>query len=293
MILKTVIVTSFICKIVQANPRGHAQSGGVYMKEERALAPGVFYDQDRAIPSGVQRPVGRPGGYGSGSKSALRIGDWTAQWSQADRAWYYYNHNSKVSTWLKPTDLRHVIFANPQENEIIDRNDVFDGETSEKDETVGGWLDNLSSLVLDFVPNPWGAEKTKNTLDRGDTNVLGLELASGGTFTEALTETLKESAMYKNVVKESLTFGFKLGGWALLNFVLYQGAIFNSAALQRFFVTGRSFQSSEAKQQMENMSMLMKDKSINNEQMFNSSITSVLENLKDNSADEVRFSKRR
>ena len=88
--------------------------------------------------------------------------------------------------------------------------------------------------------------------------MLGLELASGGTFTEALTETLKESAMYKNVVKESLTFGFKLGGWALLNFVLYQGAIFNSAALQRFFVTGRSFQSSEAKQQMENISMLMK-----------------------------------
>ena len=89
--------------------------------------------------------------------------------------------------------------------------------------------------------------------DRGDTSVFGLELDSGGTLTEALTATLKESAMYKNVVKESLTFAIKLGGWTLLNFVLYQGAIFNSNALQRFFGDsfGRSIQNSNALKHME------------------------------------------
>ena len=51
------------------------------------LAPGVFYEEERAIPAGVERPIGRPGGHGSGTNTALRIGDWTAQWSQPDAAW--------------------------------------------------------------------------------------------------------------------------------------------------------------------------------------------------------------
>lgn len=284
MLLKTFIVLVVICQLVKANPKGHAQ----YMTGEMALAPGVFYAQERAIPAGVQRPVGRPGSYGSGSKSALRIGDWTAQWSQADRAWYYYNHNTKVSTWLKPPDLRHVIFANPKENEITNRNDVVVVETPEKDVTVGGWLDNLSNMVIDLVPNPWGGEKTKNTVDRGDSNVFGLELDSGGTFSEAFTETLKESAMYKNVVKETLTFGLKLGGWTLLNFLLYQGAIFQSSALQRFFGpdSGRSFQSGK-----EGKNIVMKDKSISSEKFLN--ITSVLDDLNDSSEAKYKISKRR
>ena len=42
----------------------------------------------------------------------------------------------------------------------MDRNDVVGVETETEDNTkntntVSGWLDNLSSKVLEFIPNPW------------------------------------------------------------------------------------------------------------------------------------------
>ena len=83
--------------------------------------------------------------------------------------------------------------------------------------------------------------------DRTDLSVFGLELQSGGSLKQAFTDTLKESAMYKNVVKESITFMIKLTAWTLMNFFLYQGAIFNASALQRSFSKdfGRSLKSSD------------------------------------------------
>ena len=57
---------------------------------------------------------------------------------------YYYNHMSKVSTWVKPAALHHVIFANPTENEIRDRVDTVASEPEQ--ETVGGFLDNIRDL---------------------------------------------------------------------------------------------------------------------------------------------------
>lgn len=275
MILKTLYFVVFVFKLVESNPRSKVPPGSPYRQDQRALAPGVYYDQERAIPLGVQRPVGRPDGYGSGSKTALRIGDWTAQWSQRDKAWYYYNHNTKVSTWIRPPDLRHVVFANPKEYENIDRNDNVQ-ETYEEDESVDGWLDSLSSSLMQFIPNPWGAEK--NQLDRTDLSVFGLELKSGGSLKQAFTDTLKESAMYKNVVKESITFMIKLTAWTLMNFFLYQGAIFNSSALQRSFSKdfGRSLKSSD----MDHIQNILKDKGVDSKEMINDGLNSVLENLK-------------
>lgn len=273
MILKTVYFVLFVLKLVESNPRSKVPPGAPNRQDQRALAPGVYYEE-RAIPSGVQRPVGRPNGYGSGSKTALRIGDWTAQWSQRDKAWYYYNHNTKVSTWIRPPDLRHVVFANPKEYENIDRNDNVE-ETYEEDESVEGWLDSLSSTVLKFIPNPWGAEK--NELDRNDVSVFGLDLKSGGSLTQAFTDTLKESAMYKNVVKESMTFLIKLTAWTLMNWYLYQGAIFNSSALQRSFSKdfGRSLKSSD----MDHINNILKDEGVDTKDRINDGLNSVLENL--------------
>ena len=70
---------------------------------------------------------------------------------------YYYNHNTKISTWIRPPALRHVVFANPKENEIIDRNDNFEASYDDEDETVGGWLDGVSDTVLSFIPG-WGGQ---------------------------------------------------------------------------------------------------------------------------------------
>ena len=86
--------------------------------------------------------------------------------------------------------------------------------------------------------------------------VFGLDLKSGGSLRQAFSDTLKESAMYKNVVKESITFMIKLTAWTLMNWYLYQGAIFTSSALQRSFSKnfGRSFKSSD----MEHMKNILK-----------------------------------
>lgn len=278
MILKTVFLVVCVYKLSE----GKVAHGVPYRQDQRALAPGVYYDQERAIPNGIQRPVGRPGGYGSGSKTALRIGDWTAQWSQPDRAWYYYNHNTKVSTWLRPPALRHVVFANPKENEIIDRNDNFEDSYEDEDDTVDGWLDSLSSTVLQFIPNPWRGD---DQLDRNDLTVFGLDLKSGGSLKQAFSDTLKESAMYKNVVKESITFMIKLTAWTLMNWYLYQGAIFTSSALQRSFSKsfGRNFQSSD----MQHIKNILKDKGVDSEDAIKAGLDSVLGNI-----DEEAKSKR-
>jgi len=280
MILKTILLVVCVIKLVE----GKVPQGG---RQRQALAPGVYYAQERAIPSGVQRPVGRPGGYGSGSKTALRIGDWTAQWSQRDGAWYYYNHNTKVSTWVRPPALRHVIFANPKENEIIDRNDNFE-DSYEEEDSVEGWLDGLSSTVLNFIPNPWSSD---TQLDRNDLTVFGLDLKSGGSLRQAFSDTLKESAMYKNVVKESITFMIKLTAWTLMNWYLYQGAIFTSSALQRSFSKnfGRNFKSSD----VEHMKNILKDKGVDSVQAIQAGLGSVLDNIEEATKSKESLGKRK
>ena len=70
-------------------------------------------------------------------------------------------------------------------------------------------------------------------IDRILVSQLGIMLKSGGSLSSALSDTLKESAMYKNIVKESIGFVFKLAGWSLLNIILYNGAILTAEALQR------------------------------------------------------------
>ena len=86
--------------------------------------------------------------------------------------------------------------------------------------------------------------------------VFGLDLKSGGSLRQAFSDTLKESAMYKNVVKESITFMIKLTAWTLMNWYLYQGAIFTSSALQRSFSKnfGRNFKTSD----LEHMKNILK-----------------------------------
>ena len=61
-----------------------------HRSEAEARSISGYHDHQRAIPPGVARPQGRPNNGISSSKTALRIGDWTAQWSQSDSAWYVF-----------------------------------------------------------------------------------------------------------------------------------------------------------------------------------------------------------
>jgi len=188
---------------------------------------------------------------------------------------------------VRPPALRHVIFANPKENEIIDRNDNFE-DSYEEEDSVEGWLDGLSSTVLNFIPNPWSSD---TQLDRNDLTVFGLDLKSGGSLRQAFSDTLKESAMYKNVVKESITFMIKLTAWTLMNWYLYQGAIFTSSALQRSFSKnfGRNFKSSD----VEHMKNILKDKGVDSVQAIQAGLGSVLNNIEEATKSKESLGKRK
>jgi len=43
----------------------------------------------------------------------LIVGNWIAQWDTKYKAWFYYNINTEKSTWVKPKELRHVSFKDP------------------------------------------------------------------------------------------------------------------------------------------------------------------------------------
>merc|ERR1719220_1103494 len=43
----------------------------------------------------------------------LQVGQWIAQWDAPYEAWYYYNSQSVVSTWTKPTELEGIEFTDP------------------------------------------------------------------------------------------------------------------------------------------------------------------------------------
>ena len=138
--------------------------------------------------------------------------------------------------------------------------------------------------------------------------MFGLDLKSGGSLRQAFSDTLKESAMYKNVVKESITFMIKLTAWTLMNWYLYQGAIFTSSALQRSFSKsfGRSFKSSD----MEHMKNILKvvnnnsadkltscffiqDQGVDSAQAIHAGLDSVLDNIEEATKSKESLGKRR
>ena len=80
---------------------------------------------------------------------------------------------------------------------------------------------------------------------RGTVIVNGITLKNGGNFTQAVKDNLKEQSLYKNIVKDVITFGikvctteaeydrqksekFQFGGWTSLSMLLYGGNIFTN-----------------------------------------------------------------
>lgn len=54
----------------------------------------------------------------------LIVGNWIAQWDTKYRAWFYYNINTEKSTWVKPIELNHVTFKNPDIKRNRNQNSV-------------------------------------------------------------------------------------------------------------------------------------------------------------------------
>ena len=77
------------------------------------------------------------------------------------------------------------------------------------------------------------AHELKNTenaarLDeRGIVYVSGIELTTGGNFSQAIRDNLKEQALYNNIVKDFIeAYALKTVGWLGLNVILYGGTMF-------------------------------------------------------------------
>ena len=63
--------------------------------------------------------------------------------------------------------------------------------------------------------------------ERGTVYVSGFELTTGGNFTQALKDNIKEQKFYENIVKDFIeAYAIKTVGWLGLNVLLYGGSMF-------------------------------------------------------------------
>ncbi|XP_023330384.1 uncharacterized protein LOC111702835 [Eurytemora carolleeae] len=56
------------------------------------------------------------------SNTYLQVGNWIAQWDAQYSAWYYYNTETRISTWDKPDDLKGLDFKDP----LPDKDPILD-----------------------------------------------------------------------------------------------------------------------------------------------------------------------
>merc|ERR1712156_899839 len=120
-------------------------------------------------------------------ETQLRKGDWTAAFDAEENGWYFFNNVTNTSTWNPPEEFKALYAA----HELRNGEDV-------------GRLDG-----------------------RGTVYFYNYELQSGGNFTQALKDNLKEQKLYNNIVKDFIeAYAIKSLCWLGLNLMLYGGTMF-------------------------------------------------------------------
>ena len=136
-------------------------------------------------------------------ETQLKEGDWTAAFDAEENGWYFFNKyvgglNSienmlfipsvtNTSTWSPPEEFKALYLA----HELRNGDDI-------------GRLD-----------------------ERGIIYFNGVELTTGGNFTQALKDNIKEQKLYTNIVKDFIeAYAIKAVGWLGLNVILYGGTMF-------------------------------------------------------------------
>ena len=100
-------------------------------------------------------------------------------------------HN--YSSWERPKNINNIVFDIPYDS----------------DEGV----ESLKNILNCEEHEHAGCEAVARSMTsqaRGSVIVNGLALKSGGNFTQALKDNLKEQSLYKNIVKDVITFGIKV-----------------------------------------------------------------------------------
>jgi len=137
------------------------------------------------------------------------ITEWVAYWDDLETHWFFFNKVHNYSSWERPKNIQNVIFDIPYDSE--------EGVESLKDILK---CDQFEHSGCEAVARSMVSQA------RGTVIVNGITLTNGGNFTQALKDNLKEQSLYKNIVKDVITFGIKFGGWTSLSMLLYGGNIF-------------------------------------------------------------------
>jgi len=120
-------------------------------------------------------------------ETQLKDGDWTAAFDAEENGWYFFNNITNTSTWSPPEEFKALYLA----HELRNGDDI-------------GRLDERGILYFN-----------------------GVELTTGGNFTQALKDNIKEQTLYKNIVKDFIeAYAIKTVGWLGLNVILYGGTMF-------------------------------------------------------------------
>jgi len=144
------------------------------------------------------------------------ITEWVAYWDDIESHWFFFNKIHNYSSWEKPKNIQNIIFDIPYDS----------------DEGV----ESLKTILNCEEYEHAGCEAVARSMTsqaRGTVIVNGIQLKDGGNFTQALKDNLKEHSLYKNIVKDIITFGIKFGGWTTLSMALYGGNILTAAGRKR------------------------------------------------------------
>merc|ERR1712130_666896 len=97
----------------------------------------------------------------------LQVGKWIAQWDAPYEAWYYYNSESGVSTWSKPSELEGIEFTEPvpeinnAKNRVNAAHIQHENKIKEEQNQKGG--ENSVRLERDKPFDPFGLTKDSQT----------------------------------------------------------------------------------------------------------------------------------
>lgn len=183
----------------------------------------------------------------------MKVGDWVAQWDEVYKAWFFYNVETQMSTWVKPKELWHVSFNQPPPDETLISMNLID--TGESNTIKDHLLINTPSLSKDqpedkiLLSSDNGTEFFGFPIPQGKKDPYSGDISGVDPWTayysslSAIYDNIVKSyveGIYTDVIEEYTLATVKLIGWFFFgSFLIAKGAVMNSINEGKKLMGGR------------------------------------------------------
>lgn len=187
----------------------------------------------------------------------MKVGDWVAQWDEVYKAWFFYNVETQMSTWVKPKELWHVSFNQPPPDETLISMNLID--TGESNIIKDNLLINAPSLAKDtpedkiFLSSDNGTEFFGFPIPQGKRDPYSGDISGVDPWTAfydslaGIYDNIVKSyvqGIYEDVIEEYTLATVKLIGWFFFgSFLIAKGAVMNGINGSKQLMGGRELNS--------------------------------------------------